>query len=42
VNSTTITATFTINAAAGVGSGHSVRVTNANGTASNAVPFTVN
>jgi hypothetical protein len=41
VNSTTITATFVINATAGVGSGHNVTVTNANGTPSNAVPFTV-
>jgi hypothetical protein len=41
VNSTTITATFTIGGTAGVGNGHSVTVTNANGTASNAVAFTV-
>jgi hypothetical protein len=41
VNSTTITATFTISGSSALGSGHSVTVTNANGTASNGVSFTV-
>jgi hypothetical protein len=41
VDSTTITATFTISGSAALGNGHSVTVTNANGTASNGVAFTV-
>jgi hypothetical protein len=41
VNSTTITATFVISSSAGTGNGHSVTVTNASGTASNGVAFTV-
>ncbi len=40
VNSTTITATLNISATAGIG-GHNITVTNASGTASNAVVFTV-